>query len=152
MNLTNRHARRRILALFAGSMLGSLVGTRARATTESAAQWMQPLLEGVQPRDGRITIQAPDIAENGNNVPVTVSVESPMTEADHVKAIHVIADGNPVPGAASFFLGPANGKAEVQLRIRLAQTQNVIALAQMSDGSVWRSAREVKVAIGGCGG
>ena len=92
------------------------------------------------------------IAENGNAVPVTVTVDSPMTDKDYVEAIHVVADGNPNPGVASFTLTPLAGKAEVQLRVRMASTQKVIALAEMSDGSLWTLAREVKVTIGGCGG
>jgi sulfur-oxidizing protein SoxY len=85
-------------------------------------------------------------------VPVTVSVESPMTDQDHVKTLHVVADGNPNPGVASFFFNPASGKCEVQFRLRMAQTQKIVAVAEMSDGSLWGAAREVKVTIGGCGG
>jgi sulfur-oxidizing protein SoxY len=83
---------------------------------------------------------------------VTVSVESPMTDKDYVKAVHVVADGNPNPGVGSFFFNPASGKCEVQLRMRLAQTQKIVAVAEMSDGTLWTTAREVKVTIGGCGG
>jgi sulfur-oxidizing protein SoxY len=97
-------------------------------------------------------VKAPEIAENGNAVPVTVSVESPMTDKDHVKAVHVVADGNPNPGVASFFFTPAAGKCEVQFRVRMAQTQKIVVVAEMSDGSLWSAAREVKVTIGGCGG
>jgi sulfur-oxidizing protein SoxY len=112
---------------------------------------LRALAEGV-PREGKVSIKAPELAENGNNVPVTVGVASPMTEADHVKAIHIVAEGNPSPGVASFFFTPANGKAEVQLRVRLAQTQRIVVIAQMSDGSLGRADREVKVTLGGCGG
>lgn len=110
------------------------------------------LTGGKTPSEGRVKLDMPEIAENGNTVPLTVTVESPMTEQDHVKAIYVLADGNPEPGVAVFHLSPMNGKAEVATRMRMAKTQNVIAAAQMSDGSVYMGKTEVKVTIGGCGG
>ena len=93
---------------------------------------------------------APEIAENGNSVPVTVTVDSPMSATDYVRAIHIISDRNPLPGVASFMLGPDNGRAEVSLRMRMAESQHVIVVAEMSDGSAWTATREVKVTIGGC--
>jgi sulfur-oxidizing protein SoxY len=85
-------------------------------------------------------------------VPLTVSVESPMTAADHVKAIHIFADKNPTPDVASFQLTPAMGRASADTRIRLGQTQDVVAIAEMSDGTLFMARAEVKVTIGGCGG
>lgn len=101
---------------------------------------------------GRIAIRLPAIAENGNAVPLTVAVESPMTAADHVRTVHVFADANPFAEVASFHFTPACGRAEASTRIRLGETQDVIALAEMSDGSVYLARQEVKVTIGGCGG
>lgn len=101
---------------------------------------------------GRIAIRLPAIAENGNAVPLTVTVESPMTAADHVKTVHIFADANPFAEVASFHFTPACGRAEASTRIRLGETQDVIALAEMSDGSVYLAHQEVKVTIGGCGG
>lgn len=101
---------------------------------------------------GKVTIDAPEIAENGNTVPITITVDSPMTAANYVKTIVVAADGNPLPGVARFDLSPANGEANVQFRIRLAQTQTVTAVAQMNDGSLWTASKLIKVTIGGCGG
>ena len=75
-----------------------------------------------------------------------------LFRSDHVKAVHIVTDNNPLPEVASFFFTPANGKAEVSTRIRLAQTMNVLAYAEMSDGSVWSARAEAKVTIGGCGG
>jgi sulfur-oxidizing protein SoxY len=147
--------RRRVLlaatGLGAATLLAQFAAWPASATPDSAKALLQSLAKG-EPKEGRIAIRAPEIAENGNAVPITVVVESPMTDKDHVKAIHVVADGNPNPGVASFMLTPLSGKAEVQLRVRMASTQKVIALAEMSDGSLWTLAREVKVTIGGCGG
>jgi sulfur-oxidizing protein SoxY len=147
--------RRRVLlaatSLGAAALLAQFVARPASATPDAAKALLQSLAKG-EPKEGRITIKAPEIAENGNAVPVTVSVDSPMTAQDYVKAIHVVADGNPNPGVASFMLTPLSGKAEVQLRVRMASTQKIVALAEMSDGSLWTLAREVKVTIGGCGG
>ena len=104
------------------------------------------------PQEGRVTLRLPAIAENGNNVPLSVAVESPMTVADHVRAIHVFADRNPAPEIASFRLSPAMGRAQADTRIRLGVTQDVIALAEMQDGQVFIARAEVRVTIGGCGG
>jgi sulfur-oxidizing protein SoxY len=123
----------------------------ARATPQGAAELIRKLVQAA-PRQGRIALLLPEIADNGSAVPLTVSVESPMTETDHVTAIHVVADGNPNAGVISVRLGAASGKAEISTRIRLASSQSVIALAEMSDGSVWTASREVAVTIGGCGG
>ena len=100
----------------------------------------------------RIVLTLPEIAENGGTVPLTVSVDSPMTENDHVKVVHILADSNPQPGVASFTLGPQNGKAELSLRMRLMQSQKVVVAAEMSNGEVWLGRKQVKVTLGGCGG
>jgi sulfur-oxidizing protein SoxY len=103
-------------------------------------------------QEGRITLRLPAIAENGNTVPLSIMVESPMTAADHVKTIHVFATGNPTPEVAVFHLTPAMGRANADTRIRLGQTQDVVALAEMADGNLFMARAEVKVTIGGCGG
>ena len=105
----------------------------------------------VEPRDGRVELNVPAIAENGFVVPLGVKVPSPMTPDDHVKAIHVFAELNPWPTLASFHFGPLAGRAEVATRVRLARTGKVMAYAVMSDGTVWRAVRQVEVVIGGCG-
>ena len=105
-----------------------------------------------KPSEGKFALELPEIAENGNTVPFTVSVESPMTEKDHVKAIHVVATANPQPGVATFRLTPLSGKAAVSSRLRLARTQDVIGIAELSDGRFLMAKRPVKVTIGGCGG
>ena len=94
----------------------------------------------------------PPLAENGNTVPVSVAVDAPQLEEKYVKAIHLFAAGNPRPEVASFHFSLRNGKAAASTRIRLAKTQQVIALAEMSDGQLMRTQNEVKVTIGGCGG
>ena len=101
---------------------------------------------------GKIKLDIPEIAENGLVVPVTIDVESPMTDADYVAAVHIFADGNPVPTVATYRFTPACGKASASTRMRLAQTQNVICIAEMSTGALFSAKANVKVTIGGCGG
>jgi sulfur-oxidizing protein SoxY len=105
---------------------------------------------GAQAAEGGINLRAPATAENGGQVPLTILVESPQTAAEHVTAIHVFATRNPTPGVASFRLTPALARAEVQTRIRLAENQIVVVLAQLSDGSLRRASVEIRVATGGC--
>ncbi len=100
--------------------------------------------------DGGIALRVPAVAENGGQVPLTVVVESPMTAADHVSAIHVFATRNPTPGVATFRLTPLLARAEVQTRIRLAEDQRIVVLAQSSDGRVRRATAELRVTTGGC--
>lgn len=102
--------------------------------------------------EGGITLDLPQIAENGNTVPVGFSVDSPMTADNYVKTVHLFAEGNPNPEVCSVHFTPQCGKAAASTRIRLAKTQNIVAVAQMSDGSFKRETVEVKVTIGGCGG
>jgi len=142
-----------VLALAGGATLlgGALLSRMARATPETAKKLLETLAKGA-PKEGKINLRAPEIAENGNTVPITISVDSKMEGQDFVKAVHVVADGNPLPGVASFEFGPASGKVDVQVRLRLVATQNIICVAEMADGSLWQVAREIKVTIGGCGG
>jgi sulfur-oxidizing protein SoxY len=115
-------------------------------------QAVRKILGDAKPSDGKITMELPEIAENGNTVPFTVSVDSPMTDKDHVKAIHVLATANPQPGVATFRLSPISGKATIASRMRLQRTQDVITIAELSDGRFLMAKRPVKVTIGGCGG
>lgn len=101
---------------------------------------------------GKIKLDVPEIAENGLVVPINVEIESPMTEADYVKAVHVFAEGNPQPGVVSYHFTPACGKASAATRMRLAQTQDIICVAEMSNGSLHTAKANIKVTIGGCGG
>ena len=133
------------------AIAGMLAARDAAATPDTARDWLAALAKGAA-KDGKVSIKAPEIAENGNAVPATVTVESEMTENAYVKALHIAADGNPNPGVASFTFTPLAGKAEIQLRVRLSQTQKLVAVAEMNDGSLFVASREVKVTIGGCGG
>lgn len=102
--------------------------------------------------EGKLMLELPEIAENGNIVPFTISVDSPMTGDNYVKAIHLFSTANPQPTVATFHFTPASGKASVASRMRLARTQEVICLAELSDGKFFTARRTVKVTIGGCGG
>lgn len=142
--------RRDVLRAGAGLVTLALA-TPARAELSPAVrEAIRDLVGEAVPVDGGITLQAPALAENGAFVPVTVAVDSPMTAADHVRAIHLIATKNPTPGIASYRLGPANGRAVVSTRIRLAEHQTIIALAETSDGTVRRAVASVRVTVGGC--
>jgi sulfur-oxidizing protein SoxY len=101
-------------------------------------------------REGRVKLEIPPLVDNGNSVTLTVSVESPMTAADHVKRIAVFNEKNPQPNVAVFHLGPRSGKAQVQTRIRLATSQKLVAVAQMSDGSFWSASAEAIVTLAAC--
>ena len=137
-------------AIVALAAVGGLPG-RARAAND-AQERLMAFTGGVEPQMGRVMLDMPEIAENGNTVPMNVSVDSPMTEEDHVQRLLILADGNPQAGVATFHFSPMSGVAQANTRIRLGATQNVMAVAQMSDGSFFMDVREVKVTIGGCGG
>ena len=132
---------------------GSVFAPKAAlATAEDVQAEIGKLQGGAGAKEGKVTVDLPQIAENGRTVPITVIVESPQSEADYVKAIHILAEVNPVPVIAHYELTPLSGMAKVATRIRLAKTQDVFAVAEMSDGSVWTGKKTVKVTIGGCGG
>lgn len=101
-------------------------------------------------RAGKVKLELPPLVENGNGVPLTVQVESPMTEAEHVRAIHVFNEKNPQPEIISVQLGPRSGHARLATRIRLADTQNVTAIAELSDGSFWSASAHVIVTLAAC--
>ena len=133
------------------ALAGALVARNAFATADQAKEWLGGLAKG-SPKDGKVSLKAPEIAENGNAVPLTVTVDAEMSDKSYVKAIYIAADGNPNPGVAVYEFTPLSGKAEVSLRMRLQQTQKIVAVAELSDGTLYTASREVKVTIGGCGG
>jgi len=106
---------------------------------------LEGILKGAPMRKGRVRLELPSVAENGHSVGMTVRVESPMSDANYVRRIDLIADKNPVPLVATFFLGPESGRAEIESRLRLNGTQRVSAIAQLSDGSFWFDAADVVV-------
>ena len=141
--------RRAFLAGTAG-LACALVLRTAAATPESMLAAIRALTGGVAPRTGRVRIEVPPLSENGNVVPLTVAVDSPMTPAEHVRAIHVFSEKNPDPRVLSVHLGPRSGRASLSTRIRLADTQTVIAVAELSDGSFWAQSASVVVTLAAC--
>ena len=145
--------RRRILTIAIGAAAAAASSAApAFAAKNDADDLIRKFTGGKTAAEGRVRLDLPEIAENGNTVPMTVSVESPMTEQSYVSDVLVVAEGNPRGGVATFHFSPASGVAEVNTRIRLAETQNVIAIAKMNDGTVFKTSKQVKVTIGGCGG
>ena len=126
-------------------------GTTLEQSATFAAEFAK-IVNGATPAEGGITLELPEIAENGNFVPVTITVESPMTDADHVKALHLLSTANPVARVATFHLSPVNGAARVQSRMRLAKTQDGIVLTEHSTGKLAIATVLVKVTLGGCAG
>jgi sulfur-oxidizing protein SoxY len=122
----------------------------ARATPATMAAAIKQVTGDATVRPGRVTLDIPPLVENGNTVPLTVTVESPMTEADHVKAIHVFNEKNPQPHVFNAQLGPRNGKAVVGTRIKLADAQKVVAIAETSKGEFFSASADVIVTIAAC--
>jgi sulfur-oxidizing protein SoxY len=144
-----RPGRRRALhAIAAGACL--LVVRPAAATPEELAAALRETFGDRPIAPGKIKLEIPRLAENGNIVPVTITVDSQMSEQDYVKSIHLFAERNPLPRILDVELGPYNGRARVLTRIRLAVSQQVRAVAVMSDGTSWSAAADVEVTVGGC--
>ncbi|MEN8180740.1 MAG: thiosulfate oxidation carrier protein SoxY [Pseudomonadota bacterium] len=125
----------------------------AEASPSDAKKLLADLTGGVELQKGGVKITLPTATDQARHIPMRISVESPMTEQDYVKSIHVVAERNPTPEVASFHLSPVNGKAEISTRIRLLQTQVVVAAAEMSDGTVRIGKARCKITggTGGCG-
>src|SRR5580692_8062002 len=148
------HSRRQILQA-AGALAGSAAALRlairpARATPEMMQDAVRAAIGEAPVRKGKVKLDLPPIVENGNSVPCTVAVESPMTATDHVKAIHVFNEKNPQPYVIGVKLGPRAGRAAFSTRIRLADSQTVTAIAEMSDGSFWSDQLDVIVTLAAC--
>lgn len=141
-----------LLAGAAGFVVTALGSSLAEATPEQVAEELKKVTGGKPTAEGKIKLDLPSIAENGLVVPLNFEIESPMTDKDYVKHVHFYAEGNPNPLLAAFHFTPLIPKASAQIRIRLAQTQNIVAVAEMSDGKLYLAKKEVKVTIGGCGG
>jgi len=122
----------------------------AWATVDDATQAVEKILGHQKATVGRVTLDIPPLVENGNLVTMKVSVQSPMTEADYVRAIHIVAEGNPLPNVVSFFLSPRAGRAAITTRIRLGDSQRVRAIAHMSDGSFWQGDAATLVTLAAC--
>jgi sulfur-oxidizing protein SoxY len=122
----------------------------AYATPEALQAAIKEVVGNARLNEGRVTIDLPPLVENGNTVPLTISVESPMTDADHIKAIHVFNEKNPQPHVFNAWLGPRAGKASVSTRIKLGDTQKIVAIAETSGGEFWTASADVIVTIAAC--
>jgi len=114
------------------------------------AEAIRKVVGTATPTEGRVKLDVPPLVENGNTVPLTVTVESPMTAADYVKAIHVFNEKNPQPNVLSARLGPLSGKAIVGTRIKLGDSQRIVAIAETSDGKFWIAGADVIVTLAAC--
>lgn len=149
--MDGRTSRREFLCAAAGVGLVSVIAVRpARATPPAMQEAIGKVVGAARVSTGRVKLELPPLSENGHAVPLTVSVESPMTQADHVKAIHVFTEKNPQPEVATFRFGPRAGRARVATRIRLADTQTVVAVCELSDGSFWSGSAAVVVTLAAC--
>jgi sulfur-oxidizing protein SoxY len=122
----------------------------ARATPATMKAAIRRVVGEAEVKKGKVHIDVPALVENGNSVALTIQVDSPMTDADHVKAIHVFNELNPQPNVISAYIGPHAGVAKIATRFRLADTQTVVAIAQMSDGSFWSASADVVVTLPAC--
>ena len=131
----------------ANAQLDPNLAAKRKAAFEEA---LRKVVGGAQVRTGRVKLQLPPLIDNGNSVALSVAVESPMTAADHVRAIHVFTQRNPLPDVVSVHLGPRAGRAGISTRVRLADTQTVVAIAELSDGTFWSDSAEVVVTLSAC--
>jgi sulfur-oxidizing protein SoxY len=150
--------RRQILA-GAGALAGGIavsitlvrpVAAQRRADPEALGLAIRKVTGGATVKNGKVKLDVPPLSENGNSVPLTVTVDSPMTRDSYVKSIHVFTEKNPQPNVISAQLGPRAGKAMIQTRMRLADSQTVTAIAELSDGSFWSDTAEVVITLGAC--
>ena len=145
--------RRRTL-LGAGLLIGlGLAGARpllAETVENDTADRLAAFTGGRTPQEGRITIDLPDVAENGAAVPLSLQIDSPMTAEDHVRRVLILATGNPSARVAELQFSPLSGEAAFATRIRLGRSQDVTVLAEMSDGRLYTASRRVQVTLGGC--
>jgi len=154
MHSQDHPTRRQLLGLAGGvAALGAvpIVTLRpAGATPAMNASAIRNVVGTAVVQTGKVKLDIPPLVENGNTVPITVIVTSPMTADDYVKSIHVFNEKNPQPNVGNFYLGPRAGRAQVSTRIRLADSQKIVAIAQLSDGSFWSASADVVVTLAAC--
>jgi sulfur-oxidizing protein SoxY len=129
---------------------GVAAAGNAHAAPAESQEAIRKVTSGARVQRGKVKLDLPPLIDNGNAVPLSVTVDSPMTQANHVKAIHVFTEKNPQPNVVSVTLGPRAGRAQIATRVRLADTQTVTAIAQLSDGSFWSDSKDIVVTIAAC--
>jgi sulfur-oxidizing protein SoxY len=146
-----RTTRRKFLGLAGSAAVAPIVTLRPlEATPALLSAAIRNVVGEAQVRSGKVKIDIPPLVENGNTVPMTISVASPMTADDHVKSIHVFNEKNPQPNVGNFYIGPSAGRAQVSTRIRLADSQKVVAIVRLSDDSFWSASTDVIVTLAAC--
>jgi sulfur-oxidizing protein SoxY len=146
-----RTSRRKLLGAIAGAGIVSVIRIEpSPATPASMKAAIRNVVGEAAVKKGKVHIDVPPLVENGNTVSLTIEVESPMTPKDYVKAIHVFNQLNPQPNVISVYIGPRVGRAKISTRFRLADTQTVVAIAEMSDGSFWSDSADVVVTLAAC--
>jgi sulfur-oxidizing protein SoxY len=151
MPATRRRFVRDAAVLAGAAGLGLVVAGRpATATPETMRAAIKKVVGEAPVQKGKVKLDLPPLIENGNAVPLVITADSPMTAADHIKAIHVFTEKNPQPNVVSLHLGPRAGRASVSTRIRLADSQTVVAIAETSDGTFWSDQVEVVVTLAAC--
>ncbi|HEY4987492.1 MAG TPA: SoxY-related AACIE arm protein [Bradyrhizobium sp.] len=152
--MDDQTTRRNFLALAGGAAVVAavpIVSVRpAQATPATMAAAIRNVVGGAVVHPGKVKLDIPPLVENGNTVPMTVGVASPMTTEDHVRSIHVFNEKNPQPNIGNFHLGPRAGRAVVSTRIRLADSQKITAIAHLADGSFWSVSVDVIVTLAAC--
>jgi sulfur-oxidizing protein SoxY len=154
MQKHDKTTRRRFLELAGGAAIAGAVPIvtlrTAEATPATLAAAIRSVTGGAAVRTGKVKLDVPPLVENGNTVPMTVSVASPMTEDEYVRSIHVFNEKNPQPNIGNFYLGPRAGRAQISTRIRLADSQKIVAIARLSDGTFWSVSVDVVVTLAAC--
>jgi sulfur-oxidizing protein SoxY len=146
----DQSTRRDFIALASSAAVLAVSLRPAEATPATLAAAIRNVVGAEPVKTGKVKLEVPPLVENGNTVPMTVSVASPMAPEDHVKSIHVFNEKNPQPNIGNFYLSPQSGRAQVSTRIRLADTQKVVAIAKLSDGSFWSASVDVVVTLAAC--
>ena len=146
----DQSTRRDFIALAGSAAVFAVTLRPAEATPATLAAAIRNVVGAEPVKTGKVKLDVPPLVENGNTVPMTVSVASPMAPEDHVKSIHVFNEKNPQPNIGNFYLSPQCGRAQVATRIRLADTQKVVAIAKLSDGSFWSASVDVVVTLAAC--
>ena len=142
--------RREFFGLAGGAAMLAVTLRPAEATPTMLASAIRNVVGTATVQTGKVKLEIPPLVENGNTVPMTVSVASPMAPEDHVRSIHVFNEKNPQPNIGNFYLGPQAGRAQVSTRIRLADSQKVVAIARLSDGTFWSARVDVVVTLAAC--
>jgi sulfur-oxidizing protein SoxY len=146
--------RRQFLSLASGAAIAGAVPIVTVRPTEATpamlASAIRNVTGGAAVKTGKVKLDIPPLVENGNTVPMTVSVASPMAPEDHVASIHVFNEKNPQPNIGNFHLGPHAGRAQISTRVRLADSQKIVAIAKLSDGSYWSASIDVVVTLAAC--